>query len=160
MFDVELSTPELAGRGVVALRGELDMAHAPGAASHLATAVAVYGPWVVVDMAGLEYIGSAGLGVLVRVLKWTRAKGGDLPLAAPQGVVRKVLTVTGLIGVFTVYPSVERAVRGVEEARRLTADRAVAASGEYGPARLATGHPTPPAAKAARGKPTPIAATR
>jgi len=120
-----------------------------GSASHLTTAVAVYGPWVIVDMAGLEYIGSAGLGVLVRVLKWTRAKGGDLPLAAPQDVVRKLLTVTGLIGVFAAYPSVEQAVRGAEEARRLAAGRAVAVSGEYGSARLATCHATPPAAQAA-----------
>lgn len=133
MFNVELSTPEFAGRGVVALRGELDVAHAPGVASQLTTAVTVYGPWVVVDMRGLEYIGSAGLGVLVRVLKWTRAKGGDLPLAAPQGMVRKILAVTGLIGVFSVYSSVEQAVRSAEEARRLAAGRLVAASGEYGP---------------------------
>jgi anti-anti-sigma factor len=124
LFNVELSTPEFAGRGVVTLRGGLDLAHAPGAASHLTTAVAVYGPWVVVDMAGLDYICSAGLGVLVHVLKRTRGQGGDLPLAAPQGVVRKVLTVTGLISVFTVYPSVERALRGGEEARRLAGSRA------------------------------------
>jgi anti-sigma B factor antagonist len=142
MFNVILSAHEFAGRGVVALRGELDVAHAPGVASHLTTAVAVYGHWVVVDMAGLEYIGSAGLGVLVRVLKWTRANGGDLPLAAPQGVVRKVLTVTGLIGVFSVYPSVEEAVRGAEEARPLAADCAIA-SGEYRSAGLAACHATP-----------------
>ena len=61
MFNVELSTPESAGRSAVALRGELDVAHAPGVASHLTTAVTIYGPWVVVDMTGLEYIGSAGL---------------------------------------------------------------------------------------------------
>lgn len=123
MFNVELSTPESAGCGVVALRGELDVAHAPGVASHLATAVTVYGPWVVVDMTGLEYIGSAGLGVLVRVLRRTRAEGGDLPLAAPHGVVRKILAVTGLISVFSVYPSLGQAVRGTEAARRLAAGR-------------------------------------
>lgn len=74
MFNVELSTPESAGRGVVALRRELDVAHAPGVASHLTTAVTVYGSWVVVDMTGLEYIGSAGLGMLVRVLRRTGQK--------------------------------------------------------------------------------------
>jgi anti-sigma B factor antagonist len=123
MFNVELSTPESAGRGVVALRGDLDVAHAPGVASRLTTAVTIYGPWVVVDMTGLEYIGAAGLGVLVRVLKWARAKGGDLPLAAPHGGVRKILAATGLIGVFSVYPSLGQAVRGTEEARRLAAGR-------------------------------------
>ncbi len=119
MFNIGLSTRECAGHGVVALCGDLDVADAPGVASHLITAAAFYGPWVIVDLAGLDYIDAAGLGVLVRVLKRTRQGGGDLPLAAPQDLVRKVLTATGLINVFSVYPSVEHAVRGAEEARRL-----------------------------------------
>lgn len=71
------------------------------------------------DLAELDYIDAAGLGVLVRALKRARQGGGDLPLAAPQELVRKVLTATGLIDVFSVYPSVEHAVRGAEETRRL-----------------------------------------
>jgi anti-sigma B factor antagonist len=119
MFNIEMSTREYAGHGVVALRGGLDVADAPGVAAYLITAAAVYGPWVVVDLAELDFIDAAGLGVLVRVLKQARRSGGDLPLAAPQELVRKVLTATGLIDVFAVYPSVEQAVRGAQEARRL-----------------------------------------
>jgi anti-sigma B factor antagonist len=119
MFNVNLSTHEFAGHGVVALSGDLDLTDAPGVASHLITAVAVYGPWVIVDLAGLDFIDAASLGVLVRVLKRARLSGGDLPLAAPQDVVRKVLTATGLIGVFSVYSTVEEAVRGADETRRL-----------------------------------------
>ena len=149
MFNVELSTPESAGRGVVALRGELDVAHAPGVASHLTTAVTIYGPWVVVDMTGLEYIGSAGLGVLVRVLKRTRAEGGDLPLAAPHGGVRKILAATGLIGVFSVYPSLGQSRAARKKPAGWQPAAAAAASGEHPPAGLATCHATPPAAQAA-----------
>ena len=119
MFNVELSTREFGRRGVVAVRGELDASGAPGVASHLITAAAVYGPWVIVDLAGLDSIDAAGLGVLVRVLKRARRSGGDLPLVAPQDLVRRVLTATGLIDVFSVYPSVEQAVRGTDEAQRL-----------------------------------------
>jgi anti-anti-sigma regulatory factor len=43
------------------------------------------------------------------VLKWTRERGGDMSLAAPQPRVRRVLSVTGLIDVFSVHPSVEQA---------------------------------------------------
>ena len=120
MFNVILSTYEFSGHGIVALRGQLDVTDAPCVASHLTTAAAVYGPWVIVDLASLEYIDSAGLGVLVRVMKRSRAKGGDLPLAAPGGVVHKVLTATGLIDVFSVYPGVPQAVRAAE-ARKLLA---------------------------------------
>ncbi len=119
MFNIDMSSREFAGHGVVALRGKLDAADAPGVASYLITAAAVYGPRVIVDLAGLEHIDSAGLGVLVQALKRTRRSGGDVPLAAPQDMVRKLLIATGLINVFSVYPSVEQAMRGAEEARRL-----------------------------------------
>lgn len=119
MFNVELTTREFAGHGVVALRGELDMADAPAVTAHLITAAAFYGQPIIVDLAGLDFIDAAGLEALVHALKRARRSGGDLPLAAPQELVRKVLTVTGLIGVFSVYPSVEHAVHGADESRPL-----------------------------------------
>jgi hypothetical protein len=68
MFKVILSTREFNGHGVAALRGELDLANTPSVAAHLPAAVAVYGPRVIAGVAGLAYIDSIGLGVLVRVL--------------------------------------------------------------------------------------------
>jgi anti-sigma B factor antagonist len=109
MFNVDLSIRDRDGLGVVALRGELNLADAPAVASHLITAVAVCGPSVIVDLAGLEGIGYSGLAVLLRVRKWTRRNAGDLPLAAPQPPVRRILEATGLIDVFSVYRSVEEA---------------------------------------------------
>jgi anti-sigma B factor antagonist len=109
VLDMDLSIRDFDGRAVVALRGELDLADTPGVASHLVAAVAACGPSVIVDLAGLDGIGYGGLSVLLRVLKWTRRTGGDLPLAAPQRPVRQVLEAAGLLDVFSVYPSVERA---------------------------------------------------
>jgi hypothetical protein len=40
------------------------------------------------------------------------AKRGNLPLAAPQQAVRQILETTGLIDVFSVYPSAEDAGNG------------------------------------------------
>ena len=68
----------------------------PGVASHLIAAVAACGPSVIMDLAGLEGIGYSGLSVLLRVRRWTRRSGGDLPLAAPQQPVRRILEATGL----------------------------------------------------------------
>lgn len=109
MFNVELSVVGHDGHAVVTLCGELGLADAPALASHLIAAVAACGPSIIVDLAGLDFIDSAGIGVLVRVLRWTRESGGDMFLAAPQ-CVRSVLSVTGLIDVFSVHPSVEQAV--------------------------------------------------
>jgi anti-anti-sigma factor len=121
MFNVDLSVGDFEGYAVVALCGELDLLDASDVASHLIAAVAAYGPSIIVDLAGLRFIDSCGLGVLVRVLRWTRESGGDLPLAAPRRQVRRVLGVTGLLDVFSVYPSVKQAVRAANLTRPLPA---------------------------------------
>jgi anti-sigma B factor antagonist len=121
MFNVDLSIGGHSGRTVVALHGELDLADAPAVASRLIAAVAVCGPSIIVDLAGLEFIDCCGLGVLMRVLKLSRAVGGDLYLAAPQRCVSTVLSAAGIIDVFSIYPSVEQAVSAAGLARPLSA---------------------------------------
>jgi len=112
MSGVNLGTHELNGYPVVTVRGQLDVAGARCVAAHLTTAAAVYGPWIIADLEGLDFIDCSGLGMLVGVLRRVRASGGNLLLAAPQRMVRKVLTVTGLIDVFSVHPTVEHATCG------------------------------------------------
>jgi anti-anti-sigma regulatory factor len=46
-----------------------------------------------------------------------RQAGGDLLLAAPRGPVRRLLDLTGLIGVFSVHASLEQAVQGADGSR-------------------------------------------
>ena len=117
MLNVDLRIGALDGQAVVALCGESNRADAPGLASHLIAAVAACGPSVIVDLAGLEGIDYSGLSVLLRIRKWTRQSGGDLPLAAPQQPVRQVLEATGLIDVFSVYPSVGEAANSLRQAQ-------------------------------------------
>lgn len=117
MLSVDLSIRDSDGQAVVALRGQLSLADTPDVASHLTAAVAACGPSVIVDLTGLDGIGYSGLSVLLRVRKWTRRSGGDLLLAAPQQPVRQILEATGLIDVFSVYPSVEEAASSTRQAR-------------------------------------------
>jgi anti-sigma B factor antagonist len=117
VLSVELSIGDFDGQAVVALRGESNLADIPSVASHLIAAVAACGPSVIVDLAGLEGIGYSDLSVLLRIRKWTRQSGGDLPLAAPQPPVRQILEATGLIDVFSVYPSVEEAANSLRQAQ-------------------------------------------
>jgi anti-anti-sigma factor len=117
MLNVDLSIGDFDGQAVVALRGKSNPADIPDVASHLIAAVAACGPSVIVDLAGLEGIGYSGLSVLLRIRKWARQSGGDLPLAAPQQPVRRILEATGLIDVFSVYPSVEEAANSLRQAQ-------------------------------------------
>jgi anti-sigma B factor antagonist len=121
VLSVELTVRDIGGHAVVALRGELDLASTPAVATHLIAAVAACGPSIIVDLAGLESIGYSGLGVLIRVRKWARENGGDLTLAAPRQQVRRILLATGLIDVFSVYPSVDQAADGAGAAHEVPA---------------------------------------
>jgi anti-sigma B factor antagonist len=121
MFNVELSVVGHGGHAVAALYGELDLADAAAVAPQLIAAAAARGSSIIVDLAGLDFIDCCGMGVLVRVLKWTRANGGDMSLAAPRQHVLKVLNATGLIDVFSVYPSVQQAVNAATMAEPLSA---------------------------------------
>ena len=117
VLSVDISIRDFGGQAVVALRGQLNLADTPDVASRLMTTVVTSGPSVIVDLAGLDSIGYSGLSVLLRLRKWTRRSGGDLPLAAPGEPVRHILEATSLIDVFSVYPSVEEAANSIRQAR-------------------------------------------
>jgi len=67
-------------------------------------------PSLVVDLDSLEYMSSAGLRVLLSVLKDARRQGGDLRLANAKAEVRQVLEMSGFTKVLQVYPTLAEAV--------------------------------------------------
>ena len=54
----------------------------------------------VIDVAGLRFIDSSGIGVLVGALRRFDAAGHALTLRSPTASLRRVLDVTGLAGAF------------------------------------------------------------
>jgi anti-sigma B factor antagonist len=94
---------------VVEVGGELDLYTAPSfRESVLEAAGDTEPPKVIVDFHGLGFIDSSGLGAIVACLKNLRERGGDLALAAPDGVgLRRLLALTGLDRVLTLYETVD-----------------------------------------------------
>jgi anti-sigma B factor antagonist len=64
----------------------------------------------VVDLSGVRFMNSSGLGMLVGALTTARNTGGDLRLAAVAERVLAILQVTQLDGVFQRFDSVGAAV--------------------------------------------------
>jgi anti-anti-sigma factor len=65
---------------------------------------------LIVDCGRLEFISSMGLGTLVRVHSRMKKLGGDVKLAAVQGMVAQVIGIVGLNKLFHIYPKVEDAI--------------------------------------------------
>ena len=72
---------------------------------------------VVLDLAEVSFIDSAGVGTLVRLLGVLRAYGGNLKLCRLSPFVAKVLEVTNLQGVLASYASEREAVQESRKAR-------------------------------------------
>jgi anti-sigma B factor antagonist len=99
------------GVTVLAPSGRLDVVGAPALKEAIGDAVKDNGqPRLVIDMEGVSFVDSTGLGSVIAALKQVRSSKGDLRLAAPNQQVRVVLELTTLDRVFTYYPSVEDAL--------------------------------------------------
>ena len=103
-----------AGNGVtvVAPTGRLDVAGAPALKEAISEAVKNGPSRVVIDMEGVSFVDSTGLGSVISALKQIRGSQGDLRLAAPNQQARVVLELTTLDRVFPYFATVEEALAG------------------------------------------------
>jgi anti-sigma B factor antagonist len=120
MFSMDLSSSESGGHVVVALRGELDLVDAAAVAEALET-VAAFEPRIIVDLARLEFIDASGVAALSRGRGHARNAGGDLLLAAPQALVRRVLAIIWEVDGFSVHASVTGAAASAGASRQMIA---------------------------------------
>jgi anti-sigma B factor antagonist len=89
------------GLVLVTLSGELDLDRADDVRDSLAQAATTAGcRYLRVDVSGLGFIDSYGLGALVSARNSAAAEGVTLSLAEPSPPVRKAVEVTGLGDIF------------------------------------------------------------
>ena len=63
----------------------------------------------IIDLKEVRYISSSGIGVLITMLTKMRNVGGEVYLSSPSEHVKKLLIITKLNNIFTVYDTVEEA---------------------------------------------------
>ncbi|MWA03466.1 anti-sigma factor antagonist [Actinomadura sp. LD22] len=116
MPPLEVTARSQAGRAVVRLRGELDIAGSDELRRLLEAARREHGEHVVLDLADLEFMDSQGLSVIVGCYKAATAAGGSLTLAGPRPVVRRALEITGLHRRIPVQATLEAALTAQRDA--------------------------------------------
>jgi anti-sigma B factor antagonist len=91
------------GSVVVSVAGDLDLHTAPQLRRLLAEVVEQPGNLaVVVDLSGVTFVDSAGLGVLLGAHKALRQRAGELTLSAPPRPVLQAIEASRLSEVFTI----------------------------------------------------------
>ena len=89
---------------ILELLGDLDVHTAPALRDRLVGLVTAGQSDLVVDVTGLSFIDSTGIGVLIGGMKRCRAQGGDLELRAVNEEILAVFRVTGLDELFVMAP--------------------------------------------------------
>ena len=110
-LEVETRTADN-GITVVAPTGRLDVAGAPALKEAISEVVKNGPPRIVIDMEGVSFVDSTGLGSVISALKQVRGSQGEMRLAAPNQQARVVLELTTLDRVFPYYATVEEALAG------------------------------------------------
>ncbi len=95
------------GVQVLSFSGEIDLHTAPEMKKTIYETLDQGARDIILDLGGLSFMDSSGLGVLVGTLKRVRSAGGSVSLVCCRDSVLKVLRLTGLDQVFPIYPSLE-----------------------------------------------------
>jgi anti-sigma B factor antagonist len=111
MAELEINTHYIGRVPTVRLRGDFDSYSATRVRRLLETYTQAEKPTLLVDLTAVEYIDSAGLGVLVAALKQATDRSGSLALVNPSVGVARVLRVTGLDTLFTIFSDETEAQR-------------------------------------------------
>jgi len=65
----------------------------------------------IVDISGVRYINSSGIGLLITILTKFRNKGGEVYLMKPAESVQKLLVITKLNAIFHIVQSEEEVLK-------------------------------------------------
>lgn len=109
-MDFSITTATRDGYSVVAVVGELDVYTAPALEESLGGLIDDGVSAFAVDLTGVSFLDSTGLGLIIKALKWTREIDGTLKVVADSEKVLKVFRMTGLDSVITITSSVDEAV--------------------------------------------------
>ncbi|WP_448191823.1 STAS domain-containing protein [Azospirillum sp. sgz301742] len=105
-----ISETPVTGGTLLQPAGRIDSSNATAFEARLVEAVGTGGSGVVVDMAQLAYISSAGLRSLLVAAKRARPVGCRIILAAMSPHIREVFDLSGFSSLFEIHANAEAAV--------------------------------------------------
>lgn len=108
--EISVSRTKAGDIPIVAVSGEVDVYSAPALKDNITELLQSGVTTLIVDLSGVAFLDSTGLGALVEARAATSDAGGSLPIVCSQERILKLFTITGLDGVFTIHPTIGDAV--------------------------------------------------
>jgi anti-anti-sigma factor len=107
---MQVNVSEMRRVALVEVVGRVDSTNATKLGEALSGQMDLGRTQIVLDLANVEYISSAGLREIVTAAKRVRAINGDLRIASPSLRAREVLDLSGLSMMFQIFNSQVEAV--------------------------------------------------
>lgn len=112
--DLSIHVRVVDGRQVFELIGSLDIATSPTVRAALTSASEKGDHKLIVDLTKVDFLDSTGLGALIGGQRRAKEFDGEVRLVAKEGQILRLLRITGLLKVFSVYPTLEDALKDGE----------------------------------------------
>lgn len=68
---------------------------------------------IVFDLRGLTFMDSSGIGLIMGRYKKSIEKGGKIGIISENSYVDKILKISGLLKIVTIYPTIESAIESL-----------------------------------------------
>ncbi len=109
---MEIKSYERDGVVIIEVNGRLDAEHAEALRTEFLQQITSHRKFVL-DLAGMDYLDSTGLGAVVFCLKSSNEYGGCLKLANLGSKPRMIFTITRAYKIFDIYDDLDSAVNAV-----------------------------------------------
>ncbi len=107
---MEIEQKESKGIIILNISGEIDLYNAPEIKDTIGKLISEDKFKVVLNLAGVSYIDSSGIGALISSLSNLKKQKGGMKIINVTGSVRKVFELTKLTTFFDIYTSEEEAI--------------------------------------------------
>ena len=101
------------GAHIIRVRGEIHVSTAPEFAQRLSGAIESGRTAIVLDMAGVEFIDSTGLSVLLNGLRLVNQMQGRMAIVCANPTVLRLFQITSLDDTFDIFPDRAKAIAHV-----------------------------------------------
>ena len=105
---MEVTEARSGGTTILKIVGRVDSSVSKSLEQHVQDVVS-RDEHIVVDLAGMTYVSSAGLRSFIMLAKHARARNKTIALVAMQDEVVEIFEISGLLELFSIHPTVDDA---------------------------------------------------
>ena len=112
MSNLSIETDNSQNISVMKVNGRVDSDTAPEFDNALSNLLNNNRNKIILNLQGVEFLSSAGLRAMVKVLKGAQSSGGDVRLAAVSQPIEVILRTVGMMQMFKMFSTSEEAAAG------------------------------------------------